>query len=187
MKKFIAFIISVATIFGIVVGLPIMSFFILKHFFGTYVSLGLLIAAVIFIMVQVIIATTIIAYVNTRVASNSSNSSGEILTEDSVDTFTIVERDLTLQEYLNRIVFFHNDDTAEGIRSLEKYITSRIVDGNINLIDSPLPLVLKLLSSVDTKIPQSTLGILYGASGTSNNDDDGEEFSNLDLGETFKN
>lgn len=186
MQKFIGLVLATLVILGISIGFPVLSYYVLNIYFGSFVASSIVLTCSAFILIQHVFYKAIIYNLNnSKVVDNTpAQNSGRILTEDDLESLTVSDSDLSLQEYSDRVVFFHHDNTAAGIDSLVDYFKSRVADKDINYYDSPLPVLLKLLSLVDEKLPQSTRIILIGASG---NKDEVDEFDDLDFQDSFNN
>lgn len=186
MKNLVGFIFASLIILGLTIGVPVLAFISLKYIFGIKITSALLLGVGSTILVNIIFWKSLTIYVNNLFANkNNPDISGIVLTNENINNLEILSTDLTLEEYTDRVTFFHNDHSRSGVEALKSYFRSRIPNTNINYSDSPLPLMLKLLELVDSKLPASTMEVLHGKDCEHTQKDD--EFDGLDLSKAFEN
>jgi hypothetical protein len=186
MKNLIGFFIASLIIISLTLGVPTLSIVALNYLFGPKIALGVVITVVSVIITDIIFWKSLTTYINNLFANRTNpDISGLILTNENIATLEILNTDLTLEQYTDRVTFFHNDHSRDGVEALKNYFRSRIPNTSINYSDSPLPLMLKLLELVDSNLPASTMEVLHGKDCEHTQKDD--EFDGLDLSKAFEN
>ena len=126
MKKFIGYVVGALFLFAVVIGIPILSVY------AIYTWVGFKTAVVMAVVVTGLFAyfamfwSGIVAHVDNRLSKTTIPKVGEVLNEEALNSLIISEKDLTLEEYISRVIFLHNDNTVEGINALTQYLNARV-------------------------------------------------------------
>ena len=171
----------IVVVFFLVIGMPVSSFYILSLYFGSKITAAIFLIVFSFITANLITARSVMYQLSEN--TKGSNKVGQILTEDLIDKLIISKEDLTFEEYTYRLAIVYNDHTPEGLNAFKQYLSSRVSGAVINYDDSPLPLIVKLLTLVDDNLPLATRDILSTKPDVSSDD----EFKDIDLGDQFTN